>query len=67
MNRTDPSSVAFFLVLAATVVVGILEAWSAFVQNDGFNSLLVLPMVLMLIPLYIAKNRADQSNESSSC
>ena len=67
MNWTNPYSFTFFLVVAATVVVGVLEAWGAFVHNNGFDPLLTLVMSLMLIPLYIMKQRSHQSNASSSC
>jgi hypothetical protein len=67
MNWTNPYSFTFFLVVAATAVVGVLEAWGAFVHNNGFDPLLTLVMSLMLIPLYIMKQRSDQSNASSSC
>jgi len=67
MNSLNPYSFTFYLVLAATVAVGALEASNAFVLGNGFDPSLTLSMSLLLIPLYVLKNRADQSNESSSC
>ena len=67
MNWLNPYSFTFYLVLAATVVVGALEASNVFVKGNEFDPLLTLFMSLMLIPLYIAKNRADRSKESSAC
>ena len=67
MNQITPYSIAFYLVLAATVAVGALEASNAFVSGSGFDPSLTLSISLLLIPFYIAKKRADQSNESSSC
>ena len=67
MNSLNPYSFTFYLVLAATVVVGALEAWGALVQGHGFDPSLTLSMSVMLIPLYVMKNRADQSSDSSSC
>jgi len=67
MSWPNPYSFTFFLVLAATVVVGALEVSDALVRGGELDPLLTLSMSVMLIPLYIAKNRAGQSNESSSC
>lgn len=67
MSLPTPYTLAFYVVLAATVVVGALEAWGAFVQDHGFDPLLTVSLSLMLIPLYVAKNRADPCNESSTC
>lgn len=67
MNLSNPYSLTFFLVLAATIAVGALETWGALVQDHGFDPMLTLSMSLVLIPLYVMKKRSDQSNESSSC
>ena len=67
MNGLNPYSFTFYLILAATVVIGALEASNVLVHGKEFDPLLPLSASLMLIPFYIAKNRADQVNESSSC
>jgi len=67
MHFLNPYSFTFYLTLAATVVAGALEAWGALVQGHGFDPSLTLSMSVMLMPFYVMKKRADQSNESSSC
>jgi len=67
MNSLNPYSFAFYLILAAMVVVGALEASGALIQGHEFDSSSMLLVSVMLIPFYVMKKRTDQSNESFSC
>jgi hypothetical protein len=66
MRRINPYRFAFFLVVAATLAVGALEAWGAIVDSHEFDPRLVLGLALILIPLYVMKRRSEKANRDSS-